>query len=128
MKAPLSIMLLAASTLIGCKSKESGAREAFSKEFTCPADRVEVRERPDVKMSMLRETSKPPADVAADPGRLAMWNAEQEKSRTNADGLCEMFEARGCNQQTLMCCSRPPKHADRITCIKHAYANGVSRW
>ena len=128
MKASLAIVLLATASLIGCKSKETGAREAFSKELTCPEDSVEVRERPDVKLSMLRGTTKPPADVAADPGRLAMWNAEQEKSQKNADGLCEMFEARGCNQQTLMCCSRPAKHADRITCIKHAYANGISRW
>jgi hypothetical protein len=122
-----SIMLFAVA-LGGCKSKEAGAREAFAKNITCPEDRVEVRSRPEVKPSMLVTMPEPPAAVKADPARLKMWQDEQHKSATSSDDTCEMFEARGCAQQTLLCCFRPPKRMDRVICSTRPYANGVAKW
>jgi hypothetical protein len=128
-KTWLLLLVLALSTsLVGCQSKEAGAREKFSKEFTCPAERVEVRERSDLKPSMLRAQVPPPPDVAADPARLAMWKAEEETNNENADQMCDMLEARGCNQQSLVCCRRHTKRINEVSCMTHQYANGVSRW
>lgn len=111
-----------------CKSKEEGAREAFAAKFTCPQSRIEVRPRPDVKRSTTLPTSKPPAEVQADPDRLKMWQDKEDRARESIDESCEMFEARGCAEQTLLCCSRPPKHMDRINCSTSDYGSGVERW
>lgn len=122
--------LLVAVTLSAsaCKSKEQGARESFSDDFTCPLDRVEVRARPDVKPSDLAKREEPPADIKADPGRLQLWQSKKDEERRKSDDRCEMFEARGCGKQTLLCCSRPAKRQDRVMCFNHDYADGVTRW
>jgi hypothetical protein len=127
-KTSLLLVLALPSGLVGCQSKEGGAREKFSQELTCPAERVEVRERSDLKPSMLYPQVSPPPDIAADPGRLAMWKAEQEKRDENADEACDLFEARGCNQQSLVCCRRHSKRWNEVSCSTRPYANGVSRW
>jgi hypothetical protein len=111
-----------------CKNKEEGAREAFAAEFTCPVNRIEVRPRPDVKLSDTIPMIEPPAEVKADPERLKMWRDKQTQGKRKGDESCEMFEARGCGEQTLLCCSRPPKHLDRISCSTRDYENGVDRW
>lgn len=127
-KTSLLLVLALPTGLAGCQSKEAGAREKFSQEFTCPEDRVEVRERSDLKPSMLEAQGTPDPEIAADPGRLEMWKAEQEKHRENADAMCDMFEARGCNKQSLVCCSRHAKRINEASCMTRHYANGVSRW
>jgi hypothetical protein len=122
--------LLLAVALLGsaCKSKEQGAREEFSETYTCPLDRVEVRARPDVKKSDLAKREDPPPNIEADPGRLQLWQSKRDEQRKRDDDGCEMFEARGCGKQTLLCCSRPAKRQDRVNCFQHDYANGVTRW
>jgi hypothetical protein len=127
-KTSLLLVLALPTGLVGCQSKEAGAREKFAEEFTCPADRVEVRERSDLKPSMLRAQVPPPPDVAADSARLAIWKAEEEKNNKNADQGCDLFEARGCNQQSLVCCSRHAKRMNEASCMTRPYANGVARW
>ncbi len=124
---PLLVASLVLTTA-ACQGKADGVRERFSASFTCPADRVEVRERADVTPSMLRVREELPADIKADPGRLAMWREKQAKSDQASDSSCEMFEARGCGKQSLYCCSRPPRHMNRVSCFSQDYANGVSRW
>ncbi len=125
---PVLAVLVTTLVLSACKSKEQGARESFSKDFTCPEDRVEVRARPDVKRSDLDKREEPPADIKADPGRLELWQSRKDEERKKSDDGCEMFEARGCGKQTLLCCSRPAKRQDRVMCFNHDYANGVARW
>ena len=127
-KTSLLLVLALPTVLVGCQSKEAGAREKFSNEVTCPEERVEVRERSDLTPSMLRAQVPPPPDVAADPGRLAMWKAKEEESNENADQACDMFEARGCGKQSLVCCRRHSKRINETSCMTLPYANGVSRW
>jgi len=116
-------VLLGAS---GCKSLSTGAAEHFTDDFTCPADRVEVVPRSDVEaydvlFARLPE-AKPPADVAADPGRLALFNAKQQKKRSTVNGSCEVFEAKGCGQRAIYCCSHSSQsrggRAGRVSCSK----------
>jgi len=124
----IALLGLSAVAPSACKNKEEGAREAFAAQFTCPENRIEVRPRPDVKLSDTLPTSEPPAAVKADPDRLKMWRDKQTQGRRGVDESCEMFEARGCGEQTLLCCSRPPKHLDRVSCSKSDYTDGIERW
>jgi len=131
MKLPLrrwAPFFFACLSLLSCKSMETGARESFSKAHTCPEERVEVRRRADVTRGQLRKRPKPSAEIQADPGRLKMWEAEQERINKNIDGMCDIYEARGCGYQELLCCTRPPKHMDRVSCGTEDYADGVSKW
>ena len=61
----------------GCiTSRITGARTQFSQDATCPEDRVAVRETP-----LVLTPVEPPPDVAADPQRLAMWQARDAEQR-----------------------------------------------
>ena len=88
-KASLVLFLVC---LVGC-SKETGARETFSREHTCPEDRVEVRERKDLRPSMLRVRVSPPPEIASDPGRLAQFNEKQAEMDKGADTFGDIYEA-----------------------------------
>ena len=84
-------------SMAGCKDLNEGAREDFSRAHTCPMDRVEARERADIRPSSLRYgEDKPPAEIAADPGRLKMWQDERTKDRQDYDSSNKTFEVRGC--------------------------------
>jgi len=122
-----AVAFVLVGALTACQSMEGGARESFSESNTCPPDRIEVRARSDVKNSDLLPRGEPPPDIKADPGRRAMWEEEQARRAKSADG-CTIYEARGCGQQTLLCCFRPAKHANRVACMTRPYVNGVSRW
>lgn len=74
-----------------CASFQSTARDAFVREATCPADRVTVvQAAPDPA----------PARIAADPGRLALWNAEAAQRAES------QFVARGCGQTIRYSCEK----------------------
>lgn len=122
--APLGLFLVC---LVGC-SKETGAREKFSQEFTCPADRVEVRERKNLKPSMLRVRVPPPPEIASDPGRLAQYNEKQAEIDEGADTFGDIYEARGCNHQSLYACRIRSNKTVGVSCTSQPYGNGVSRW
>jgi len=105
---------IALVALAGCQSLSDGAKETFSQENTCPADRVEVRERPELKASSFTTgTSQPPADIAADPERLKMWQKEQrERLERNDNNGHKYAQARGCGKTVLYDC-RGPTNQDR---------------
>lgn len=124
----VTIVAVVLALATACQSFEGGARESFSTGNTCPADRVEVRARGDVKYSATLPRREPPADIKADPGRLKMWEEQEAKSTRAQDDACEMYEARGCGKQSLLCCRRPPKHVNRVSCMTRDYPAGVSRW
>jgi hypothetical protein len=115
--------------LVGCQSVIDGAKEEFSKSNTCPLDRVEARERPELKASSFTAKQKPPADIAADPSRLKMWQEQQERSRTAGDGIGSIAEARGCGKQAFYRCSRSQKHAHIMNCsIERDETGTVTKW
>jgi hypothetical protein len=117
------------AALTACKNLNDAAREDFSQTHTCPLDRVEVRERRDLRPSSFMTTRTPPAEVAADPGRLKMWQDEQDKQRAAANNYGDqVFEVRGCGHQTLMTCHRLSRNANRAFCSSKDYPPGVVKW
>lgn len=100
----------------GCKKITQGAKEHFSKDFTCPIERVEVRPRKDLRPSDFEKPARPSKEIAADPDRLAMWQAEQDKSREWMNKHDEIIEARGCGHEALYACHRHNKDASYIMC------------
>ena len=101
--ASVWIVLMALSQL-ACHSLNEGAKTEFSKSFTCPIDRVEVRARPELHPHDWFRPRTPPSEVASDPERLKMWQDQQEKVRTAFDKYHSIFEAHGCGHQSLYEC------------------------
>ncbi|MBS2020425.1 MAG: hypothetical protein JST00_46640 [Deltaproteobacteria bacterium] len=122
-----AIAILTGSLVVACQSFESGAKESFGKSNTCPDDRVQVLERPDLKLSMLRSKPEPPADIKSDPDRLKMWRDKQAESDARGDKSCEIWEAKGCGKHEMLCCFRPGKHMNRISCSGSAAPPGTTK-
>jgi serine/threonine protein kinase len=83
-----------------------GAKDNFSKRFACPLSRIDAHVRTDLHSYDLvsQPTSTPPKDVAADPARLAVWNANQPKpAKDNGDDIIELS---GCDHHMLWSCHR----------------------
>ncbi len=125
-----SLSLVLSVTSAACQSYEAGARENFSKTFTCPEERIEVRPRPDISPVDIRYPTRPqpPAEIKADPGRLKIWQAEQDQRLASAGAHCEVWEGKGCDHQTLFCCHRPAKNQNRVSCSTEKYPPGVSKY
>jgi len=108
---------------VSCKGVKNGAREEFGKKYSCPEDGVTVTPRgdldPNVVFAKPKTRSKrdePPAEVAADPARLAKWNAdraEKEASRSERYSGYDMFEISGCNHKDLAACRHPVSSTGR---------------
>ena len=125
-----ALAVLLAMLAVACQGYEGGAREQFATQFTCPGDRVEVRPRPDLKPQDVQYPNRPPPppEIKADPERLKIWQAGEDKTLANAGTFCELWEGRGCGHQTLFCCHRPQKHANRVSCSSRDYPSGVTRY
>jgi hypothetical protein len=124
---PLALLGIGAlATLGACKRLETGAREHFERTDSCPKERIAVRERADLAASSLLLAPvrvEPPDDVAADPGRLAIWKREQAAGRTFYDARFTVFEARGCGRTALLACTHPNAERGgtalgRVVCIE----------
>lgn len=102
--ALLTWLLLA---LVGCKSLETGAREAFADDRSCPIERVTARERKDLSAyDLIFGKSEPPDDLAGDPERLALWQKKQDENRKAWDRSSDLFEVAGCGERKIYKCSR----------------------
>ena len=91
-----------------CLSLSSGARNIFSKQISCPPDRVTVVARPDLPPHSIYEgvvDAPPPADIAADPARLRYFRQQQAEKVSNIDESCKMYEVTGCGAHRLTCCN-----------------------
>jgi hypothetical protein len=98
----------------------AAARSRLSQANACPANRITVRERPD--LAPLAWSNPPvekplprlPPDVAADPARAALWrrqHADDERARelaheraAEARSHREIVEAHGCGREVLYYC------------------------
>lgn len=98
--------LWALLVLSSCQSLIDGSREHFSKSFSCPLDRVEAKARTDLRDSSFRRKEEPPAEIAADPERLKMWQAKQDEQREFFDRGNEIFEMKGCGHEQFLSCHR----------------------
>lgn len=117
--------------LCGCQSVTDGAKEQFSKENTCPLDRVETRARTELKPSQFGKAGTPPRDIASDPGRLQLWRAEQAKLAANDDSWGQIVEARGCDAHVFYECGHPSSSSDgkRWMCTTESHVpDTISKW
>jgi hypothetical protein len=128
--AGFAVVLVALGQL-ACHSLVEGAKADFSRSFSCPVDRVEVRARPDLHPSDWFETRTPQNEIASDPGRLRLWQDEQERLRTSEDKYHSIYEARGCGHHVLYQCGRTTSGSSSgasVLCRERPYRTGVSRW
>jgi hypothetical protein len=125
-----TLALVALVLVAGCSGPVTldDVRKEFSQSNTCPIDRVEARERLELKPSQLDWSPDPPREIAADPGRLQMWQAERDKQNAYTDGRDHVFEARGCGTQTLYACHRMSSRQGSVMCHQRKYPAGVARW
>ncbi len=100
------LVLLAAG---GCKGLEAGAKATFSREYTCPEDQVTATERADfdAAAATFGPIPAPPAEVAGDAARLALWQDGRAKERGAFNALGVVFEVRGCEHEALYLCTHP---------------------
>lgn len=118
---------LAVLVLVGCRragnDNKEAAREEFSKAYTCPKERVTVTARPDLKAYdlMVGSRSKPPREVAADPGRLAEWQKRERKLEEDYNRQ-SIFQATGCDHEETYACSLATgtNETQEIACSKAA--------
>ena len=114
--------LLAAACLVllslvatACKQLTSGAREDFAARYSCPEDRVEVKERVDLQpaqaLGKANEVPASPSDeVKKDPGRLARWQkdqADRREAKLSTYIGYEVIEANGCGHTDILVCHHP---------------------
>jgi hypothetical protein len=101
----LLLILAVASCGSGCApAPDSLFDEAvlrFGSEHSCPADRLQVKHA-EVPLPDLVE-SKPPAEVAADAGRLAVWNETVSKELARYEHLTAVDVA-GCGSHATSFC------------------------
>jgi hypothetical protein len=104
-KARAVVVLALMVCAVGCGSKQETARETFSKDKSCPLERVSAVARPELSSYDLTFGAQtPPREIAADPARLAMWKAEQEKTRAGWDDKMSVFEVGGCGEKKYYSC------------------------
>ena len=95
------LTLLVAGLLLssGCiTSRMTGARSQFAQDVTCPANRVAVRRAP-----LIMPAATPPADVAGDRQRLAMWE-QKDAERIREKQSETYYVATGCGQSRVYHC------------------------
>lgn len=102
--------------MAGCGSREEAAFRTFSESYSCPRDQITVKPIDSVTMRELwlraNPLPPPPADVQADPARLAVWSKAQDKDREGPlRGVqsYELFHATGCDHAVDYACHCPPQ-------------------
>ena len=118
-----ALALIAAVCLVACRSDETIARDLFAARFTCPNERITVAPRKDLRaVDLAIRPEDPPKDIAADPGRLALWQQEQARRAADYDGKSVM-QARGCDHEVFYICGqlRVSVGATRYGCSGASY-------
>ncbi len=118
-KATLFCSLVCACLLAaGCRDRHAAAIEVFSRELTCPAERVSAVERPELPWRRVLEATgspvhqpvrraTPPPEVAADPGRLALWEQQQSEQEAGRNAIFYnrgTWLVEGCGERRLVGC------------------------
>jgi hypothetical protein len=103
-----ALVIVGLWTLTACDTPADEARESFSRSLSCPLDAVSLRIRTDLdtySISYNGNTPTPSKEVAADPQRLAVWQADQQKSKDFwASQGPVLYELKGCGHETLYIC------------------------
>lgn len=110
-RASCAIALLAVAALLAaCTGREGAARNLFEQTWTCPADRIEARREEGLTLADLRppEHETPPAEIAADAARLALWRERRQEalaSRRRFDERYHVYEVSGCGHRARYACA-----------------------
>jgi hypothetical protein len=93
------------------------ARKRFASTYTCPDERIELRERNDLKGSMFAYHEPPSAEVKNDPARYEMFRKKEAEQDANADSGGNygvfFYDVRGCGHEELYQCSNKPSCTER---------------
>jgi hypothetical protein len=104
--AAVGCAALIAGVLIAFQSDETIARDHFASDFTCPNERVTVTARKDLAaVDLAVRPEAPPKDIAADPGRLAIWQKAAAQRAAYYDGK-SVIQARGCEHEVFYICGQ----------------------
>jgi hypothetical protein len=96
---------VAPALVAGCAGcAHSDAMATFSASYACPQDQITARARPDQHYTAHWYTRPPPADVAADPRRLQLWNAEEARRKTEAEDTNKALQITGCGHDIILFC------------------------
>jgi predicted small secreted protein len=118
--------------LSGCWPTEGAARDAFVQQHSCPADRVVAHRRDDVKAyDVIYRDDKPipPANIAKDPERLALWQKAHDRSglEANINRGNWVYEVQGCNIHVLSVCHQVQKHIFNTSCHEYPLPSGANK-
>lgn len=100
-----------------CTDFVEKSKKTFSKEYSCPLDRVTSKLRVDLSSEDLtfgyRSKTEPPADIKYDPARLAMWEAKEKKDNPPRPPTNNVFEVSGCSEKAFYIC-RPGTSCNKV--------------
>jgi hypothetical protein len=99
--------LLFFGLLGACGTLEGTARTKFAESKSCPEDRITIRE---TQVPVGEPPRPPPADVAADPARLAVWNETQQRNAEETP-VRTVYVAEGCGTLQRYTCWRPRRNS-----------------
>jgi hypothetical protein len=120
-----SMLAASVTLLMACEKLDADAKKSFSGSNTCPLDRVESRERPELHPSMLAPSSRPPAEVARDPQRLAMWQQQQAKSHAQTTRIRRCSRSADATTRSSTRCHRFKNTSS--FCMGMNYPEGAAR-
>ena len=105
-----STALLAAGLVVGCtEALGAGASAVFVNSVMCPASRVKVNSRPDIRPHEVYVIGAPPAapppEIAGDPERLKLWESHQPQ--LDIDAIARTYEVHGCGHTVIYVCAHP---------------------
>jgi hypothetical protein len=102
----LLLVLAVATCGTGCADAPDAlfdeAVSSFGRQHSCPANRLQVKHA-EVRLPDLVESKQPPAEVAADAGRLAVWNQTVDQELASYQHLTAVDVA-GCGSHGTYFC------------------------
>ncbi|MCM8730886.1 hypothetical protein ACFO8O_07875 [Hephaestia sp. GCM10023244] len=105
------LAIAAAMVVAACASHEEAARDTLARAVTCPIERVTATQIDGVRWSEVRKREHPipdpPADILADPQRLALWQAKHAPYSEGFDWYYKAFHVAGCGHEAEYLCQCP---------------------
>ena len=103
----LLLVLALAASGAGCAKPPDDvlvdeAARIFARQTSCPADRLQVKHA-EMRLADLVETEEPPAEVAADAGRLSVWKQTRDRELASFQHLTAVDVA-GCSSHATYFC------------------------
>jgi TPR repeat protein len=111
LSAHMFVSIVGAMSLCACARGfvhgPSEAQSEFMRDASCPAERVDVREA-------ARTAPEPPADIRADPERLALWSRKEG----DEDARFRSYDVKGCGRSEVYRCRQTNKGMSGVSCYK----------